>query len=69
MIHYYKRIQCDNCGREEEYSIPKGKTVEEFSKETACGYCGCNLLPSEEYFQPYNPPYAPIPYLYLTPLR
>ena len=59
-LHYHKRIQCENCDRVAEHSIPKGQSAEKFAENTTCGYCGCKLLSSEEpYYCP--PPEEPQP--------
>lgn len=34
-------LKCKNCGDEEDYDIPKGKTVKEFVKKVHCKRCNC----------------------------
>lgn len=40
--------ECDNCGDEGEYEIPKGTTIEEFFKDEECEECGCKLSQETE---------------------
>ena len=47
--YYHCEVRCINCDYgfpyDEEMAVPKGKTFEQFSKETECPSCGCkNVL-------------------------
>lgn len=48
---YGIRIKCDNCGSEDQISIPNGVTGKEFFQNKKCFYCSCvnciEILPFE----------------------
>lgn len=45
MLTYKVAIWCYNCGAKQEVEIPKGTTVEEFSRGFICPVCGCSISP------------------------
>ena len=38
---YTTSIECDNCGSEFEFDIPKGTTIKTFLIDEKCDDCGC----------------------------
>ena len=39
--HYTLKLECYNCGKEEEVMIPQGQLVSSFLENNRCDVCGC----------------------------
>jgi len=46
---YEYKFECENCGNEKLFDIPKGTTIKTFLKDKECEVCNCLLIEKNKF--------------------